>query len=285
MLARSSKVKEKSYGLWEELLGRQLITQQGPKRMVDVLTGATAVGLYFTVESSAQCQEFNTELSNAYKSKLAKKGFETILVSSCEDEKKHDEFYKTMPWSALPFGDKETKARLRKEFSIRDKDLPMLVVLNTKAQLITRKGLECVKTDIKAYPWTQKSPLTVMPKSFMQRNNQTNKIGEIGAKAALKGKNVGLYFADSRSPKCEEFLPALVQMYAKVRQSDPSFQVIFVSSDETKEAFDRHYDKMPWLAIFFDDREAEARLASVCDVVEVPTFVVLDETGKVISRM
>lgn len=74
-------------------------------------------------------------------------------------------------------------------------------------------------------------------------------------------------------------------MYAKVRQADPTFTIVFISSDGSKKEFDQHYDKMPWLALAFEDRKTEAELANVCDVEEVPTFVVLDENGKVLSRM
>ncbi|KAL8432042.1 hypothetical protein Efla_003483 [Eimeria flavescens] len=71
----------------------------------------------------------------------------------------------------------------------------------------------------------------------------------------LIGKSVGLYFADGRNAKCTSFLPFLLQFYKTVNEggSHQKIEVIFVSVDESEEAFKDHIKHMPWLTIDYND--------------------------------
>lgn len=281
-LTKSSISKDKNLVIWDKFLGPQIITQEGPKQTQDVIAGATAVGLLFSDGSSSACREFHSKLSSAYTTTLEKKGFVIIFVSLCATEAETKACHKGMPWALLPFEDRERVEEFRHEYSIKDNGLPKLIVLDLKTNVNTVKGVEKLE-NIKEYPWKpKKNPLTVMPKTFL--TNQPH--GEIGSKAALKGNNVGIYFADSSNPKCMEFLPDLKLMYANVRKQDPSFQIIFASSDETEADFQKHYNMMPWLSLRWEDRKSvEKELAEICNVVALPTFVVMDDKGETLKRI
>ena len=53
------------------------------------------------------CREVSKVLENLYaKLRLDGKKFEVVYVSSDKSEKTFDDYYSTMPWLAIPFGDK-----------------------------------------------------------------------------------------------------------------------------------------------------------------------------------
>ena len=68
----------------------------------------------------------------------------------------------------------------------------------------------------------------------------------------LAGKSVALYFAGEWCPMCRAFTPSLREYYQKHKND---IQVVFVPSDETAEAADRHFEASQgsWLALRFGD--------------------------------
>ena len=64
------------------------------------------------------CRGFTPKLVDCYKKiQETHKNFEIIFVSSDSDEEHFDEYWKEMPWMALPFGD-DRKQGLAKHFSV-----------------------------------------------------------------------------------------------------------------------------------------------------------------------
>ena len=68
----------------------------------------------------------------------------------------------------------------------------------------------------------------------------------------LAGKSVALYFAGEWCPMCRAFTPSLREYYQKHKND---VQVVFVPSDETAEAAERHFEASQgsWLALRFGD--------------------------------
>lgn len=103
---------------------------------------------------------------------------------------------------------------------------------------------------------------------------------------ALKGKIVGIYFSAHWCPPCRSFTPQLVNFYKHIQRQYPDkFEIVFVSFDRTS-ADMREYmkaTKMPWLAIPYD---AKHRLAQpkTYNVSGIPTLIILDEKGEILSR-
>ena len=52
-------------------------------------------------------------------------------------------------------------------------------------------------------------------------------------------------------PPCRAFTPKLIESYKKIVSKGKPFEIIFVSSDRTQEAFDDYFKDMPWFAIPF----------------------------------
>jgi len=68
------------------------------------------------------------------------------------------------------------------------------------------------------------------------------------------GTVVGLYFSSSWCPD-SAFTPFLVSFFSHFRTTDRGkhFEIIYVSADKDKEAFDQYFGLMPWLAVPYDD--------------------------------
>ncbi|PIN22643.1 Thioredoxin, nucleoredoxin [Handroanthus impetiginosus] len=91
----------------------------------------------------------------------------------------------------------------------------------------------------------------------------------------LQGKIVGIYFSANWYPPCRKFTPVLVNAYEQLRNCDPGFEVVFVSSDEDHDAFDDYRALMPWLAIPFSDLDSKKALNRRFDVEGIPFLIIL----------
>lgn len=95
----------------------------------------------------------------------------------------------------------------------------------------------------------------------------------------LEGKIVGIYFSANWYPPCREFTPVLAVAYEQLKvRCDPGFEIVFVSCDEDKEAFDEYCAVMPWLAIPFPDLETKRRLNRRFDIEELPCLIILQQS-------
>merc|ERR1711915_49463 len=86
-----------------------LIKNGGSNVPVSELVGKT-VALYFSAHWCPPCRVFTPKLIEVY-NELKERGevFEVVFISSDEDEDAFKDYYSSMPWLALPFGDKTTK--------------------------------------------------------------------------------------------------------------------------------------------------------------------------------
>ncbi|KAG6398795.1 hypothetical protein SASPL_140265 [Salvia splendens] len=115
-------------------------------------------------------------------------------------------------------------------------------------------------------------------RDYLVRNN-----GDQVKPDVLKGKIVGLYFSASWCGPCQRFTPVLVEVYNEL-QKHHNFEIVFVSGDGDKEAYDAYFSKMPWLAIPFSDSEAREKLDALFTVSGIPHLVILDKDGKVLTN-
>jgi len=61
------------------------------------------------------------------------------------------------------------------------------------------------------------------------------------------------------------------------------FEIIFISSDKSEDAFNEYYGSMPWNALPFSLRDQKATLSSKYGVRGIPTLIILDKNGEVIT--
>lgn len=95
---------------------------------------------------------------------------------------------------------------------------------------------------------------------------------------------VGLYFAGGWCSGCGVFTPTLVGFYKQLRQANKSFEVVFISFDESSSkmfSYMRSYG-MPWLATPYSRAHADG-LADRFGVRFIPTLVIIDPSVRTIS--
>ena len=59
---------------------------------------------------------------------------------------------------------------------------------------------------------------------------------------------------ECRCGPCRGFTPQLIKTYDAVRAAGKEFEVVLIGSDRKLEEFARYHQKMPWLALPFEDR-------------------------------
>merc|ERR1719502_1092076 len=59
--------------------------------------------------------------------------------------------------------------------------------------------------------------------------------------------------------------------------------IVFVSSDREQSAFDEYYAEMPWKALPFSERDLKGKLSKKFKVNGIPSFVIVDSEGKLVT--
>ncbi|PIA61943.1 hypothetical protein AQUCO_00200142v1 [Aquilegia coerulea] len=129
-----------------------VIGKDGTKVPVSELVGKNIL-LYFSAHWCPPCRAFLPKLIEAYHEiKTKDKAFEVIFISSDRDEVSFQEFFSSMPWLALPFGD-ERKKSLSSIFKI--KGIPTVIALGPSGKMVTKDARELLMIHgAKAYPFT-----------------------------------------------------------------------------------------------------------------------------------
>lgn len=99
--------------------------------------------------------------------------------------------------------------------------------------------------------------------------------------AKAVGKHIGLYFSAHWCPPCRGFTPKLAEFYqAGLKEK---MEIVFVSSDKDEKAFKEYFGEMPWLALPYEKREEKETLSDTFGVQGIPSFVVLNPDGTVLT--
>ena len=102
---------------------------------------------------------------------------------------------------------------------------------------------------------------------------------------SLKGLDyVMVYFGANWHTPCKGFTPKLIGSYKKLKEASKNFEIIFASSDKTKDAFDEFYNEMPWLAVPYGDPKLRDKLSRFYDIKELPKLVIIHaKTGETVT--
>ncbi|XP_052801036.1 nucleoredoxin-like [Mya arenaria] len=264
----------------ENLLGPHALRQNGEKVSISSLCGKDRViGIYVSAGWCPPCKGFTPKLIDLYnKVKSSDQGitFEVVFVSWDKDESSFTEYFSSMPWLALPFGN-ERKAKLCKKYRVQG--IPKLVLVDGETgQTITRDGYSHLMEDENGaeFPWRRKKFSEIVNGKLLKDGK------EVEANDELKGKIVGLYFSAHWCPPCRIFTPELIRIYEKVKSNGKKFEIVFISSDRSEDSFTSYANSMPWLALPFGDTRAQM-LKNLYEVEGIPMLVMLDETGNVIT--
>jgi len=113
---------------WDALGSEFLSNTDGDTVEVDELKGpGKVIGLYFSAHWCPPCRSFTPQLVAAYEQHLKGKNLQIVFVSSDRDQQSFLEYYGTMPWLAIPQGDKR-KNLLSKRFGVRG--IPSFVLVD-----------------------------------------------------------------------------------------------------------------------------------------------------------
>jgi len=271
------------------LFGSKLLRKGdgGKEEEVDtstVITGAadTVVGLYFSAHWCPPCRRFTPALAQCYNTmKAAGKPIEIVFVSGDQDIGGFNEYYETMPWSAVPFGDKATQSKLNKKFKVRG--IPHLVFVDgATGEQITDAGVQKVSEDPSAanFPWRPKTVAECLDGVMLK-----DKSGADVSYASLEGKHLLLYFSAHWCPPCQRFTPKLIQTYNALKAGDRAndFELVFVSSDRNVAQFNEYYEAMPWLNLPYAERQTKSDLSDTFGVSGIPSLVVLDADRNIVN--
>ena len=125
----------------------------------------------------------------------------------------------------------------------------------------------------------------IVAMSVLQSLNLTNKSGDIvSATDGLKDKLVGLYFSASWCPPCRKFTPILAEFYEEILKQGPQFEIVFVSSDKSKESMVEYMKSShgDWLAVPFGNK-AIPELKKQYNIASIPKLIIVNDQGVVLT--
>lgn len=116
---------------------------------------------------------------------------------------------------------------------------------------------------------------------FFGKEFQNNK-GKSAKLDVLKDKIVGIYFSASWCPPCKQFTPKLVAFRNKNKDK---FEVVLIGNDRTEKDHLAYLkdEKMQWYTVEFNGKASEA-LSKKYEVRGIPTLVILDQKGNIITK-
>ncbi len=119
---------------------QELLSNNGKVNASEVK--APVILYYFSAHWCPPCRNFTPVLAELYKKWNANgKQIEIIFVTSDRDEKSFNEYFATMPWLAIPFGDPSIKVwKTKCEVS----GIPTLAVIGTDGSVLTTDARDIV---------------------------------------------------------------------------------------------------------------------------------------------
>merc|ERR1711988_10913 len=133
-----------------------LVKNDGSEVPYSSLQGKT-IGIYFSAHWCPPCRGFTPELVKTYnKMKEQGKEFEIIFASSDRDEGSFKEYFREMPWLALPYSERELKEKLSKIFNVEG--IPSFHIIEHDGTVINNNGRGAVGGDPEGleFPWYPK---------------------------------------------------------------------------------------------------------------------------------
>lgn len=137
-----------------ELIPEDLKSKEGSVKFAP--KDAPFFGLYFSAHWCGPCRGFTPKLINFYEvANKDKKQIEIFFVTSDRSEAEFNEYFGTMPWKAIPFGN-EAIDNLNDAFGIQG--IPTFLVFNNEGKIIDDKARTTVEN---RYPKNGYSEQTV----------------------------------------------------------------------------------------------------------------------------
>jgi len=264
---------------FSELLGATLLAGSAGETIKTASLEGHYLGLYFSAHWCGPCRKFTPSLVTFYnkfrKEFKEKKKFDIVFVSSDNSEEAFNEYYRSMPWKAVPF-DEPTRTKLGRKFKVEG--IPTLVILGPDGATLTSSGVEAVAANDLSllFPlplWDSLSGVKVAD----------NK-GKECTIESVRAENdvIGFYFSASWCPPCRAFTPKLVEAYQRLKGAGHKVEIIFASSDKDQASWKTYFGSMPWKALPLKSIYKE-QLSNRYQVQGIPTLVFIEKSGKTIT--
>lgn len=268
------------------LLGESLVSGGEAPTEVDVRSLASApaalLGLFFGCSLSGPCRQFSASLADFYERFRRSRDtgrLEIVFVSSDQDHEQWREFIRDMPWVCLPHKERHRKLKLWNKFRISN--IPSLIFIDASTgKVVCRNGLLVIRDDPEGleFPWGPKPFSEVIVGPLLKNNCQSQD------STALEGCYIGVYFSAHWCPPCRSLTRVLVESYRKIKESGQKFEIIFISADRSEDSFKQYFKEMPWLAVPYSDETRRSRLNRLYGIQGIPTLIVLDPKGEIVTR-
>jgi len=138
-----------------KLLGNDKILTHDKKnfKAADLRSSVDYFAIYFSAHWCPPCKAFTPLLVQTYKTlKVSGKRFEIIFATLDREEKQWDEYWASMPWAALPYGDRRNQSLAE---ALEVKGIPTLVIFDNVGRVVQSEGRQAVITDPSGakFPW------------------------------------------------------------------------------------------------------------------------------------
>jgi len=279
-------VKEEVIPELVSMLGEKLVSKNGNIDTKDLLQ-KDVIGLYFSAHWCPPCRRFTPQLAGVYNEmKKLGKSFEIVFISSDRSPENFQEYYKIMPWVALPFADRETKGKLSKKFDVQG--IPRLLLLDPKTGEVTNpRANQDVVSDPsgKKFPWYNPHAGTVFEHII-----DATFISNTGDEVALKDMDQKFFVLFFHSDKDDsQFLSTMTEwynkFYSKLQGSNRSFEILYMGFGYDQDSFEKSFGKMPWAALSFKEKEKKNMLRQFLRVGNFPHVTTIEaKSGSIIAH-
>ncbi|ETN79866.1 hypothetical protein NECAME_09566 [Necator americanus] len=160
---------------------------------------------------------------------------------------------------------------------------PSLIIVDTVSRtVVTTEGRRLLADDVNgtSFPWWPPTAAEVLQGNVLKRVNGAVETSDF---SIIKATVRGLLFGAQWCPPCRQWVKQLVPVYEQMKKSGISLEIIFCSSDRSQEAFDHFIEQMPWPAFSYDPARTLA-LTRVYNISGIPSLILLDESGRVITN-
>ncbi|XP_054281073.1 nucleoredoxin-like [Macrosteles quadrilineatus] len=193
--------------------------------------------------------------------------------------------YHGVPWYTMPIEDEVKWVRLKHR--CRGKVGMLVLLCAHTGKVLARDASYHLNDDPtgSCFPWIPR-PAHILMNEAAQKGliaGGLRKGPKIIPYSTLDGFIKGLYFSAHWCPPCKAFTPQLIECYRKIKARGHKFEVIFISSDRSEESFESYLSTMPWTALPYKSSYCK-ELASNLDVHGIPTLILLDPDGTIITE-
>ena len=251
-----SFVSSESYDFRSLFPGVELLLQDKSNQvdLARALNGNEVVGIYFSAHWCGPCRHFTPILSRLYNElKALGKSFEIVFVSSDRNDDAFHEYFKEMPWLAIPFAEQVLRDKLEDIFECRG--IPKLVLLDGKnGEVISLEGKSKILSGSLGFPFTDDAiniANAVKEKKIEEvfSNWTVLKLYDVDIELLKSKEAVAIVFGNA-SNGLKYILPALAKAYTKLYDR---LAVVYVTHelDEINDDEKQLQDQMPtdWIKL------------------------------------